>query len=77
MVGVMLNRVNPKKKLENSDGTHIKQLLSYHADGHELNSNYCHEALKAFGIVTKKKRDHLIKKAAEKGNDQVFAVFDC
>ena len=66
MVGVMLNRVNPKKKLENSDGTHIKQLLSYHADGHELNSNYCHEALKAFGIVTKKKRDHLIKKAAEK-----------
>ena len=66
MVGVMLNRVNPKKKLENSDGTHIKQLLSYHEDGHELNSDYCHEALKAFGIVTKKKRDHLIKKAAEK-----------
>lgn len=65
MIGTILNKENEKVKESNSVGTLIKHLIDYRTQGHEFDSKYCHDALKAFGIDTKKKRDRVIKKAKE------------
>jgi len=65
MIGTILNKASEKVKECNSIGTLIKQLKEYKSLGYEFDSSYCHDALKAFGIDTKKKRDTIIKKAKE------------
>jgi|TARA_R100000027_G_scaffold59066_1_gene49232 hypothetical protein len=65
MIGTILNKASEKVKECNSTGTLIKQLKEYKSFGYEFDSSYCHDALKAFGIDTKKKRDAIIKKAKE------------
>ena len=65
MIGALLNKENEKVKASNSVGTLIKQLKEWKEYGHDFDSNYSHEALKALGKDTKKQRDSVIKKAKE------------
>ncbi|QJT70067.1 hypothetical protein SynMITS9220M01_054 [Synechococcus phage SynMITS9220M01] len=65
MIGALLNKENEKVKASNSVGTLIKQLKEWKELGHDFNSAYSHEALKALGKDTKKQRDTVIRKAKE------------
>ena len=65
MIGAILNKENEKVKAHNSVGTLIKQLKEWKELGHDFDSAYSHEALKALGKDTKKQRDTVIKKAKE------------
>lgn len=65
MIGALLNKENEKVKESNSVGTLIKQLKEWKEFGHDFDSDYSHEALKALGKDTKKQRDAIIKKAKE------------
>ena len=65
MIGALLNKENEKVKASNSVGTLIKLLKELKELGHDFDSAYSHEALKALGKDTKKQRDTVIKKAKE------------
>ena len=65
MIGALLNKESEKVKESNSMGTLIKQVKEWKEFGHDFDSKYTHDALKALGKDTKKKRDTVIKKAKE------------
>ena len=65
MIGALLNKENEKVKESNSVGTLIKQLKEWKELGHDFDSDYSHQALKALGKDTKKQRDTVIRKAKE------------